>query len=77
MPASDPGITLSPDDLRVLLRIADLTIEDERLPALLAEVNTQLRFASTLDRVLAGVAESDLAAFDPSWPSPDATEDAR
>lgn len=65
--APSTGEPIGPDDLRTMLRVAGLAIADERIPVVLAEVNSQLAYARTLDPLLEGAPESAFAPFDPAW----------
>ncbi len=65
--APSTGEPIGPDDLRTMLRVAGLAIADERVPAVLAEVNSQLVYARTLDPLLEGAPESAFVPFDPAW----------
>ncbi len=71
------GQSLGPDDLRTMARVAGLTIDDERVPAVLAEVNSQLAYGHVIDSVLIGVPESAFAPFDPQWVGGDRDEVSR
>lgn len=59
--------SIGPDDLRTMLRVAGLTIEDARIPAVLAEVNSQLAYARIIDSVLEDADESAFESYDPAW----------
>jgi len=72
MPESRDQTPLTPEELRVLARVSGLTIAEERVDAVLTELNNQLGFVTLVEELLAGEdAESDLAPFDPTWPATD------
>ncbi len=75
--ASSPEQPISPADLCVMLRIAGLDIADERVPVVLAELNSQRAFAGMIESVLEGARESGFAAYDPSWSANDRDEASR
>jgi hypothetical protein len=75
--ASSPDQSIGPADLRAMLRIAGLAIPDERVPVVLAEINSQRAFARLIDPVLEDAPESGFAAYDPSWSSRDHDEASR
>lgn len=75
--ASSPDRSIGPADLRAMLRIAGLAIPEERVPVVLAELNSQRAFARLIDPVLEDAPESGFAAYDPSWSSRDHDEASR
>lgn len=66
MPTAFEPVTAG--ELQVLLRIAGLTITEDRAPDVLAELNAQLGHARALDRALEGAGESSIAPYDPTFP---------
>jgi hypothetical protein len=64
------------EEFRALLKVAGLTVSEDRAPLVLDELNSQLAFSRTLDRVLEGAKESDFAPFDPTFPKIDLEEEA-
>ena len=78
MPAApSAGRPIDADDLRTMLRVAGLTIEDERIPAVLAEVNSQLAYARIIDSVLEDATESAFESYDSAWRIADQDEVSR
>lgn len=75
--ASSPEQPISPADLHAMLRIAGLEIADERVPVVLAELNSQRAFARMIEPVLECARESRFAAYDPSWSGNDRDEASR
>lgn len=69
MAQSSPApAAVNADEIRVLLRVVNLEIAEDRLPELAAEFTAQLEFANLLETVLEGAPESDFGPFDPTFP---------
>lgn len=51
-----------------MVRIAGLTIDDERVPEVLAELNAQLALARTIEHLVAGTEALAFAPYDPAFP---------
>lgn len=66
MPTASEPVTA--DELQVLLRIAGLTLSEDRAPDVLAELNAQLAHGRAVERVLQGARESGFAPYDPAFP---------
>jgi hypothetical protein len=74
-PTSAPTVT--PEELRVLLDIAGLTLSEDRAPAVLAEFNAQLAHGRQIERVLKGAGESAFAPYEPAFPKITLEDDAK
>ncbi|MDQ3656181.1 MAG: hypothetical protein M3457_14020 [Chloroflexota bacterium] len=74
-PTSAPTVT--PEELRVLLDIAGLTLSEDRAPAVLAEFNAQLAHGRHIERVLDGTRESTFAPYEPAFPKITLEDDAK
>ncbi len=64
------------EELRTLLRIAGLTVSEERAPQVLAELNVQLAHADALKAVFDGAPEPDFGPYDPTFPKVRLEDDA-
>ncbi len=72
----DSAANVTAEEFRALLKVAGLTISEDRAPLVMDELNSQLALSRTLDDALAGAKESDFAPFDPTFPKIDLEDEA-
>ena len=59
---------VTPEEFRAMARIAGLTVEDDRLPEVLDELNAQLDLARSIEPLVAGTEAPAFAPYDPAFP---------
>jgi hypothetical protein len=66
--APEPSIPVTPEEFRAMARIAGLTVDDDRLPEVLAELNAQIDLARSIEPLATGTEAPAFAPYDPAFP---------